>query len=262
MMQINKSQSPNELTIYAIHNPDDTWDNFRNNNSKDAKKIKKKIFEEQNYICAYCEMDLSEDNVHEHHRRVEHFNSKSGWKVGERPNLNLDWTNVIGVCIGGTDRNSLEQFVMPDNKSCDSFKEHLETNCGESKFWLGKIVSPLEKNLNSDMFDYSLKSGKLEINVESANLKTFEHNDFVTSSELLQETLVKLNINCDRLNLARREVHISFERLLSSFRKSNDLHKFKFMLRKWAGVENPLYFQTTRDILVRYNRIAKKVLEE
>ncbi|MCG9782005.1 TIGR02646 family protein [Vibrio brasiliensis] len=263
MRRINKSPSPNELTIYAIHNPDDTWDNFRDNNGKDAKIIKKKIFEEQNYICAYCEIGLTEDKVHEHHRRVEHFNSKSGWVVGEaQPNWHLDWSNVIGVCIGGTDRDSKEQFVMPDNKSCDSYKEHLETNHGESKKWQGKVVSPLEKSLTSDMFNYSLATGKLEVNVETANLKAFKHNNFATSSELLEATLEKFNLNCDRLNLARREVHISFEQLIASFKKSRDLNKFKFMLRKWSGVDGPLYFQTTRDILIRDSSIAKKVLEE
>ncbi|MBV7261250.1 TIGR02646 family protein [Photobacterium sp. WH24] len=263
MRKINKSQAPNELTIYAICNPDDTWDNFRSNNGRDAKKIKKKIFEEQHYICAYCEIDLSENNTHEHHRRVEHFNSKSGWVVGEtQPNWHLDWNNVIGVCIGGTDRNNIEQFVMPDNKSCDSYKEHLETNHSESKKWLGKIVSPLEDNLSSDMFNYSLATGKLEVNVDAANLEAFEHNNFETSSELLESTLEKLNLNCDRLNLVRREVHISFEKLIASFRKSKDMKKFKFMLRKWAGEDAPLYFQTTRDILVRENRIAQKALEE
>ncbi|EGR1562717.1 TPA: TIGR02646 family protein [Vibrio parahaemolyticus] len=263
MRKINKSQAPNELTIYAISNPDDTWDNFRGNNSSDAKKVKKKIFSEQNYICAYCEIDLCEDNVLEHHRRVEHFNSKSGWVVGDtQPNWHLDWNNVIGVCIGGTDRNNAEQFVMPDNKSCDSYKEHLETNHGESKKWLGKIVSPLEDNLSSDMFNYSLATGELEVNIEAANSKTFEHNDFATSSELLESTIEKLNLNCDRLNLARREVHISFERLIAHFRKSKDMDRFKFMLKKWIGAERPLYFQTTRDILVRTSHIAQKALKE
>ncbi|HAS8402946.1 TPA: TIGR02646 family protein [Vibrio vulnificus] len=263
MRKINKSQAPNELTIYAISNPDDTWDNFRGNNSRDAKKIKNKIFSEQNYICAYCEIDLCEDNVFEHHRRVEHFNSKSGWVVGDAlPNWHLDWNNVIGVCIGGTDRNNTEQFVMPDNKSCDSYKEHLETNHGEGKRWLGKIVSPLENNLSSDMFNFSLATGMLEVNVGTTNLKTFTHNNFATSSELLESTIEKLNLNCDRLNLARLEIHISFEKLIASFKKTKDIKKFKFMLRKWAGGDGPLYFQTTRDILVRENRIAKKALED
>ncbi|CAK2713061.1 MULTISPECIES: retron Ec78 anti-phage system effector HNH endonuclease PtuB [Vibrio] len=263
MRKINKSQPPNELTVYAIHNTDDTWDNFRNNNSKDAKVIKKKIFGEQNYICAYCEIDLTEANVHEHHRRVEHFNSKSGWVVGNaQPNWHLDWNNVVGVCIGGTDRDSTEQFVMPDNKSCDSYKEHLETNHGEGKKWIGKVVSPLEVSLSSNMFNYCKAYGKLEVNVDEANSKSFSYNNFATSSELLESTIEKLNLNCDRLNLARREVHISFEKLLASFKKSKDLNKFKFMLRKWAGIEEPLYFQTTRDILVRQSSIAQKALKD
>ncbi|TOC01296.1 hypothetical protein CGJ93_19020, partial [Vibrio parahaemolyticus] len=110
--------------------------------------------------------------------------------------------------------------------------------------------------------NYSLADGKLEVNLDTANLKTFEHNNFGTSSELLESTIEKLNLNCDRLNLARREVQFSLERLIASFRKTNDINKFKFMLRKWAGVDGPLYFQTTRDILVRENRIARKALED
>ncbi|WP_345862792.1 retron Ec78 anti-phage system effector HNH endonuclease PtuB [Shewanella algae] len=260
MRRIKKSETPNALTIYASENPEGTWDDFRRSDDVKFKAVKRKIFKEQSYICAYCEIGLSVEEVFEHHRRVEHFNSKSGWIVGDTPNWHLDWWNVIGVCIGGTDRNAIENFVMPDNKSCDSFKEHLETNHGKGKKWLGKIASPLEINLTSDLFNYSLASGKLEVNVDEADLITFLHNDFDKSSELLEATLENLNLNCDRLNLARREVHVSFEKLIANFRKTNDLNKFKFMLRKWSGVDSPLYFQTTRDILIRNNRMARNAL--
>lgn len=50
MRKINKSQAPNELTIYAISNPDDTWDSFRRNKSKDAKKNKKIEFSQNKTI--------------------------------------------------------------------------------------------------------------------------------------------------------------------------------------------------------------------
>lgn len=261
MRKVYKSQPPNELTVYAAKNPNDTWTAFRNNNGDDAKAIKQKIFEEQNYFCAYCEADLSEDIVYEHQRRVEHFNSKSGWSFGDaQPNWHLDWNNVIGVCLGGTEDDYTKQFEMPDNKSCDSYKEHLETTQGFGKKWLGKVLSPLEENLSSDVFTYCVASGKLGINTDDANLVAFVHNDFGTSSQLIESTLEKLNLNCDRLNLARRQVHISFEQLLADFRKSKNIHKLKFKLRKWGGIERRMSFQTTRDILIRDNPIAQKAL--
>ncbi|NOI38691.1 TIGR02646 family protein [Vibrio sp. 070316B] len=263
MRRIDKSHTSNALTVYAANHPDDYWDFFQRNNSKAYQEIKAKIFEEQGDICAYCEIDLSKEHTFEHHRRVEHFNSKSGWKVGQaQPNWHLDWYNVIGVCIGGTDRDNRERFVMPENKSCDSYKEHLETNCGYGKNWKGKVVSPLEAGLCSDMFHYCLASGELSVNDVYANSVQFHDNIYATSAELLQETLVLFNLNCERLKLARRDVHHSYEKLKAAFRKSNDVNKFKFMLQKWSGSEQVLSFQTTRDILLRDCPIAKKCLKE
>lgn len=262
MRRINKSHTSNVLTVYAAKNPDGNWDSFQKNNNKDFKSIKAKIFEEQSYICAYCEIDLSTEHTYEHHRRVEHFNSKSGWKVGQaQPNWHLDWYNVIGVCIGGTDKNNLDRFVMPDNKSCDSYKEHLETNCGYEKEWRGKVVSPLEVELCSEMFQYVMASGTLTINDEYADSVQFKENVYETSAELLQKTLVLFNLNCERLELARRAVHYSYERLKAEFRKSGDLDRFKFKLKKWSGSEKVLSFQTTRDILLRECPLARKYLE-
>lgn len=262
MRRIEKSQTTNALVVYAAKNPNGTWDCFQKNNNKDCRAIKTKIFEEQHYICAYCEIDLSLDSTYEHHRRVEHFNSKSGWKIGQpQPNFHLEWNNVFGVCVGGTDKKSLEHYMMPDNKSCDAYKEHLETNCGYDKIWKGKVVSPLEPVLCSEMFNYCLSSGKLSINQEYANSLEFNHNDYDTSSELLEKTLCYFNINCERLNVARREVQYAYERLKANFRKSNDVDKFKFMVQKWSGSEKTSSFQTTRDILLRNCKVANKVLK-
>ncbi|OCH42463.1 retron Ec78 anti-phage system effector HNH endonuclease PtuB [Aliivibrio fischeri] len=262
MRRIDKSHTPNVLTIYAAKNPEGDWVSFQRNNSKAYQAIKTQIFDEQGDICAYCEISLSKEHTFEHHRRIEHFNSKSGWKVGQaQPNWHLDWYNVIGVCIGGTDRNNLERFVIPDNKSCDSYKEHLETNCGYGKNWKGKVVSPLEVELCSDMFQYCMASGNLIVDETFANSVQFKDNVYATSAELLQRTLVSFNLNCDRLNLARMSVHHSYEKLKAEFRKSKDVDRFKFKLRKWSGSEKVRSFQTTRDILLRQCPIAKKCLK-
>lgn len=261
MRRINKSQTSNALTVYANKNPNDTWEVFQKNNGNDFKIIKKKIFEEQGYICAYCETDLSEEVAFEHHRRVEHFDSKSAWKVGQPPpNLHLDWNNVIGVCVGGTDRNNLERYIMPDNKSCDSYKEHLETNLGHSKKWKGQVLSPLEECLCSDMFVYCLASGELGVNVDYANSLTFKYNNYDSSAELLENTIKSFNLNCERLKIARREIHFSYEKLKAEFRKTRDENKFKFKVIKWSGNNKVISFQTTRDILLRECPVAKKIM--
>lgn len=261
MRRIKKSQTPNVLTIYAATNCNDSWDTFKKNNAIDASEIKKKIFEEQGDICAYCETDLSIENVFEHQRRVEHFNSKSAWRVGQvQPNLHLDWNNVIGVCIGGTDKDNCERYVMPDNKSCDSYKEHLETNCRHSKLWTGKVVSPLETVLCSQMFQYCMASGELSVNKNHTNSVVFQFNDYATSAELLENTLISFNLNCDRLNLARKEVQYGFERIKTEFRKTKNVDKFKFKVRKWSDDSKVKSFQTTRDILIRNCKVAQKFL--
>ena len=259
MRRIRKSHTSNVLTEYAENNPNGNWIIFQQENGKDYKTIKNKLFEEQSEICAYCEIDLSKDNTFEHLRRVEHFKSKSGWKVGhEQPNWHLDWFNLLGVCVGGTDRDDRERFVMPDNKSCDSHKEHLETNSGYDKNWTGKVVSPLESELCSKMFNYCKASGELSVNSEHANSVQFEHNEYETSSELLQKSLELFNLNCERLKLARMNVHHQYERLIAEYRKTGDVNLFTFKLERWCSSYQVLSFQTTRDILLRERTVAKK----
>lgn len=261
MRRIRKSHTSNVLTKYAEKNPNGTWVVFQQEHGKAYKAIKDKLFEEQSEICAYCEIDLSKDNTYDHLRRVEHFKSKSGWKIGnEQPNWHLDWFNLLGVCIGGTDKDDRERFIMPDNKSCDAHKEHLETNLGYNKNWLGKVVSPLESELSSEMFNYCKASGELGVNIEHANSVRFEHNDYETSAELLQKSLELFNLNCERLKLARREIHHVYERIKAVYRKTGDVSMFTFKLKMWCCSDQVRSFQTTRDILLRECSVARNCL--
>ncbi|ENM5815666.1 TIGR02646 family protein [Vibrio mimicus] len=264
MRKINKSALPNLLSNYAIKHPDDYWDDFKQYNaSSDFNQIKKKLFTEQNDICAYCEVNLDvdeDDGRYEHHRRVEHFDSKSSWRRGDPyPNLHLLWNNLFGVCLGGTDPKNMAQYEMPANKSCDSFKEHLETNvAGTSKIWTGNVLKPSNSKISSNLFSYDKATGHLIVNSDFCNSVVITPNLHATVAELVENTIISFNLNCERLNGARRMVHHEFERQKKHARSNIEKYK-KFVLNWSTGKPKP--FQTTRDILIRDCSIAQKLLQ-
>ncbi|MGK2232163.1 retron Ec78 anti-phage system effector HNH endonuclease PtuB [Colwellia polaris] len=274
MRKVDKSRPPNKLTHYESKYPNDTWKNFRDfNGGLDSTAIKKKLFDEQYDLCAYCEVDLSladstvnnPAGIFEHHRRVEHFKSKSGWKLGDHGiNWSLDWDNVIGVCIGGTDNynKNLEDFSMSENKSCDAYKEFLESKSKNiNKDWHGNVLFPVYLPRFHQLFTFNKATGELNENVEYCSKLSFIKNNHPDTASLVRHTINSFNLNCERLNKARLQILYDFERAKKRARDSGNMEKFKFFLCKW-GVEKPKLFQTTRDILISESPIAVALLKD
>jgi uncharacterized protein (TIGR02646 family) len=272
MRKVDKSKPPNALTNYESRLPNETWKNFKNFNAgEDASSLKKKLFDEQYDLCAYCEVDLSlgdpdspkEDDTLENNRRVEHFKSKSGWKVGD-PGINwgLDWDNVIAVCVGGTDYRNMIDYSMPENKSCDSFKEHLESQSQSiNKDWHGNVLFPVYLPYSHQLFVLNKATGELKVNEEYCSKLSFIKNNQPSTADLVNKTIISFNLNCERLNKARLNVFYDFERAKKQARISGDIIKFKSFLIRW-GLGKPKFFQTTRDILINESPRSLALLKE
>ncbi|HFS8455773.1 TPA: hypothetical protein ACH2LP_001214, partial [Vibrio cholerae] len=61
--------------------------------------------------------------------------------ISSSRNVHLDWFNLIGVCLGGTDYKNREKYELPENLSCDSHKAHIEELSSiADKDWNGKVL--------------------------------------------------------------------------------------------------------------------------
>lgn len=242
MKKINKSLPPNDLTDYAQKYPTNDWDtDFRNDPA--YKTIKELIFQEQGYLCAFYENEINET----HKQRIEHFHPKSD-KTNPNHNWALDWTNVIGVCLGGSDIDK-SIHPLPANLSCDAYKDHLIVKNKLPIACEGHLINPLELPFPC-LFDFNKRTGELIPKDNYAGIE-FEDNQYGSTAELIAKTIEHLNLNCDRLNKDRKAVFYEYERLLKKARADKRTpNDFLDKLTKHWFQKQWLPFFTTRRILL------------
>lgn len=242
LKKIYKSPPPNELTNFADAHPDDSWKSFTDYNaSNDYKSLKRKVFDSQQELCAYCEIKIPHENSHK--QRIEHFHPKRDSETSGR-NWDLDWTNVFGVCKGGSE--TPKSFKpREDHLHCDAIKE-IRIKCCNVE---GQILNPLLLEPFPNLFIFEKSSGKLLPNKEACSSITFIDNQFDSTYELLNNTIDKLNLNCHKLNTQRLEVLRVFNAKLKRARLSNDREWRLKLANQWFREPWPQYFTTRRCLL-------------
>ena len=124
MKHIKKNQNePSTLKDYRTTTPNATYRGFVDT----GHLLKKALLLEQGHLCAYCmgriSIKLNQDN--KPRIEVEHYSSQN-----ERPDLDLIYKNMLGVCNGITQQK----------------KEH----CDKSKKYKSlRALNPLNKNVET-----------------------------------------------------------------------------------------------------------------
>jgi uncharacterized protein (TIGR02646 family) len=240
LKKINKSLPPNPLTEYAQQYPENNWDDFYN--TPHYKEIKTLIFSEQGSLCAFCENEIFET----HKQRVEHYHPKSD-KTNSNHNWALDWTNVIGVCLGGSDVDK-SIHPLPANLSCDAYKDYLITTKKLGENCEGHLFNPLHLPAFPCLFDFDKRTGELKPKDDYAGIE-FENNQYGSTAELVEKTIEHLNLNCDRLNQQRLALLRQYNQEIAKARKNNDKSIFTKLAERWFK-KQWLPFFTTRRILL------------
>lgn len=255
MRRINKSTTDNSLSDFSAEFPDANWDDFRTYQCGEPyKEIKALLFAEQDELCAYCEVSLKDD--YSHNRRVEHFISKSNINFNG-VNVALDWFNLLGVCVGGTNENVDLKYERRKHLSCDAHKEFFESsNNITNKDWHGKVLCPLTIPEPHRFFAFNRSTGEFEVNGEYCGQAEITPNVHRSIETLVQYTLDVFNLNCERLCQARLKVFWEFEKELNQARRFNNL---EILVRKWKR-PYPLQFQTTRDILLATSPLTAELI--
>ena len=252
MKQTKKSPSSNLFLEYALNNPLSNWSEFREYNAGELyKETKNKIFVDQNNLCAYCEVDLS--GAYDNNKRIEHFKSKSGCLFPTiTNNWNIEWNNLLGVCVGGSDFENKKIFDLPQNLSCDAHKERYEDSHAHiSKDWNGYVLNPLSNYESYKVFDFNKATGELFPNASCADI-IIQGNKHPSTYELVEHTIDVFNLNCERLKTARLQILHQYGNQIKKI-ISNKITIEQF-LDRWMNGEHSLPFQTTRNILIMNNK--------
>ena len=244
MKKIHKSLPPNELTRYVQDFPQNNWDvDFRNNNQGSAyKAIKALIFNDQGGLCAFCENAVNDS----HKQRVEHFHSKSDM-TNPSHNWALAWTNLIGVCLGGSDVDKAIH-PLPANLSCDAYKDHLIVTNKLPIACEGYLLNPLALPAFPCLFEMNKRTGELRAKADYC-LVNIENNRYDTIAELVEKTIEILNLNCDRLNKQRLVVLNQYNQEIAKARKRQDRAVFSKLAIRWFQQRWQPFFTTRRILL-------------
>ena len=109
MKHCDKSLEPDCLKDFRNGNQNSTWDEFRNHNGgKNYRDLRNTLVRDQGGLCAYCELNLRQEN-----QQVSHFHPKSDNAVR---NWALEWSNLWLSCKGGSQTwldKSLNEYLPP-----------------------------------------------------------------------------------------------------------------------------------------------------
>lgn len=242
-----KGPMPDCLCNFLRNNPTcHEWDSFYDNCHESYVELKKTIFEQQSYFCAYCEKKISPDEGFA--QRIEHFHPKSHNDPSH--NWTFDWMNMLGCCMGGT--NAFGAHVLVSELHCDAYKELCTS---ETKtYFKGDLLNPLTMPQQC-LFDIDCATGRLKPNDAVCSAVVVPDNNFASVSELVNKTIYFLNLNCPALNRDRRAVIKEFERLRKSMRQNPKANKTSIrtaIARRWFEGKGSEFFTTKRILLGNY----------
>lgn len=232
MKKCAKLHEPDSLIEYINSQPESTWEAMKNDphhgGIKAAKETKVSLVRGQRCLCAFCEISIatncSDDAINENNskQRVEHFHPKSD--TNRPPNWNLYWQNLWVVCLGGSRQSDDDKisglYPLPQNLSCDAFKDYqiASGNLGnEPEGWL---LSPDDVPAFPPIFQYS-PDGIPEPHKTNCNNVVFPRNQYASSQELVAKTIEHLNLGCYRLSERRRIAKAQLEKRIETARRAS-----------------------------------------
>lgn len=194
---------PSCVGTFRNDTPDGSWDQFRNNDEGLCyKRVRDHLLTDQRGLCAYCELELKENN-----RQIAHFHPKSDHSDG-RTNWALIWENLWLACKGGSQPSmSPPEYLPPtvENLSCDEAKK--------DKILDGLVLAPGDIPAFPRLFRFEQKPDAILIAPDEKKCLNAG-----VSIEIVEETIKQFNLNCRRLTDARLEVHRGLEKLIKTMK--------------------------------------------
>jgi uncharacterized protein (TIGR02646 family) len=246
---VPKSPEPPALTAFRAAQADATWEALRNDPLHGGQQayvdIKRTVVRDQRGLCAYCECGiargLSDDELEADRVRqvVEHFHPKSD--CGGPLNWALLWTNLWGVCDGGSQVPPTGEPINPDrylpplpaNLSCDQFKDHQVSRGELDASPEGWILSPSIVPSAPNLFRFDLNGG-IHPHDEACAEWQPAVNRHAGTQQLVEATIRHLNLDCFRLKRRRGIVRNQLEKAIQKLRSSQPGERPQQILQRLA----------------------------
>ncbi len=246
MKRVLKGNEPASLQKFRLAQPQATWDQLKNDPLNGGPLAYADIRLEANLsqggLCAYCEIDIRDNDPLK--SRVEHYHAKS--HTGTLTNWALHWPNMLAVCAGGSYRfgdppHTLEP--LENNLSCDAHKDRLIQGGKLPEACAGWVLDPLLLQATPSLFAINKTSGALRANdAACATAPSWPNNQHADVKALVEHTIEVLNLNCVRLCIARLSIIHDIERNKKRQRQAGQSAQqglgllAKYYLRKpWPG---------------------------
>jgi uncharacterized protein (TIGR02646 family) len=249
MKRVVRPAEAEQLTVYRTSQPTSTWDQMRaDGQGRTAyEAIRVQLIAGQGGLCAFCELDIRDQDPLK--CRVEHFHPKSDRSTAH--NWALDWQNMLGVCMGGSQRYQQPPHALeplPANLSCDAHKDQMITVNRLEEHCEGWIINPAELPAYPRLFFLEMSTGRFRPDEEGCGLVILPGNRYTTTIELVQNTIDMLNLNCDRLCQARLRVVWDVERNKKKLREQgvNPQQGLRNLAERYLRQRWPGFFTSIR----------------
>lgn len=252
MKRVLKQAEPNGLTLFRNAVPLGTWDGMRDDahfgGAAAYKACRDQVLTDQGGICAYCEISLHDNDPLK--CRVEHFHPKSD--ISAVHNWALDWSNLIGVCAGGSYRYGAAphtQEPLALNLSCDAHKDQMIKAGKLLKQCDGWILNPTQLIASPALFKIEKSTGKLLPDVANCvAVPEWPGNQHPDIQALVEHTIDMLNLNCDRLCSARLSLVRDIERNKKKQREQgfSAQQGLNNLVARYMRIRWPEFFTTIR----------------
>jgi uncharacterized protein (TIGR02646 family) len=238
MKRVLKGAEPASLASFRSAEPSAAWEEMRNdalhNGKETYKDCRAKSIADQHGLCAYCECRIDSES----HSRVEHFHPKSD--TSTRHNWHLDWQNMLATCDGGESAAS-ETEPLPDNLSCDAYKNHLANKGKLSGDMEQEMFNPLQLPAFPNLFKLNKGTGHLEVDTSVCALASVD-------ADKLRRTVEILNLNCERLAKQRRKIVVNIDKNKKARRQKQCRPEEMpaFLIQRYFNGNWPEFFTTIR----------------
>lgn len=216
MKRVLKGDQPASLGAYLHAQPEASWDELRDDAQHGGKQaytdIRDKTHEDSGGLCAYCEIDIRDNDPLKSH--IEHFHPKSD--RSSATNWALAWGNMFAVCAGGSYRHGAAPYTMEPltkNLSCDAHKDKLIQRGCLVATCEGWVLNPLDLQAWPSLLEINKLNGQLRASkTNCAMAKPWPNIKHEDTTALVEYTIAALNLNCSRLCQARLVVVHDIER--------------------------------------------------
>lgn len=272
MKQCRKLLEPATLTNYRAAQPDGTWDAMKNDPHHDGQQayydIKATLVCGQRGLCAYCERritkGLTEAELAESRaqQQVEHFHPKND--VSGPVNWALHWPNLWAVCTGGSrvpaggGLGDPADYLppLPENLSCDAFKDHQIQTGQLPQNPEGWVLAPQEVPPFPRLFQYA-PDGSPEPDAETCSEHIVAGNQHPDTATLVAETIKHLNLSCVRLNRLR---HVARQKLRDMIRQLREKYPRGNPRELLLGLARRLLSSTETSVWAEFFTLVRWVL--